>query len=108
MAAEQDSPAAPPAFIVFIKESTTDPEALRRYSAQVGATFAGHAANVLAAYGPQEVLEGPEAEGVVILRFPDRAAARAWYHSPAYQDAAQHRFEGGVYRAILVEGRPPS
>lgn len=94
-----------PAFIVFIKEATRDQRELDLYAEKVGATFAGHAA-VLAAYGAREVLEGPDAEGVVLLRFPSMEAARAWYRSPAYRDAARHRFAGATYRAILVEGRP--
>ena len=30
-------------------------------------------------------------EGVVLIEFPDVAAAKAWYESPAYQKAKQHR-----------------
>jgi uncharacterized protein (DUF1330 family) len=50
------------------------------------------------------VLEGPAAEGVAILRFPDMAAARAWYDSPAYRQAREHRQLGADYRMLLVEG----
>jgi uncharacterized protein (DUF1330 family) len=32
------------------------------------------------------------------------AAARAWYDSPAYEEARQHRFKGAEYRMLLVEG----
>jgi len=41
---------------------------------------------------------------VVLLKFPDMAAARAWYHSPAYQAAKVHRLKGAEYRVILVDG----
>jgi len=40
----------------------------------------------------------------VIVEFPDMDAARAWYNSPAYQDARQHRFQGADYRVILTQG----
>jgi uncharacterized protein (DUF1330 family) len=32
------------------------------------------------------------------------AAAKAWYTSPAYQEARQHRLKGGKFRLLLVEG----
>ena len=53
---------------------------------------------------PFLALEGPEAEGVVIIEFPSLAEAKAWYDSPAYREAREHRFRGADYRAILVEG----
>jgi uncharacterized protein (DUF1330 family) len=57
-----------------------------------------------ALYGRQEVLEGPEVEGVVILSFPSFEEAKAWYDSPAYREARKHRFQGADYSAVLVEG----
>jgi len=92
------------AYAVFIRESTRDPAELQTYSEKVGATLAGHPISVLAAYGRQEVLEGPEVEGVVILEFPDFEAAQAWYDSPAYRAVREHRFRGAEYRAVIVEG----
>lgn len=97
-----------PAYIVFIKEATHDEGELAQYRAAVGASFVGHDARVLAAYGAQEVVEGPAMQGVVILAFPSLNAARAWYSSPSYQAAASHRFKGATYRAVIVEGRPAS
>ncbi|RZM31916.1 MAG: DUF1330 domain-containing protein, partial [Sphingomonas sp.] len=53
-----------------------------------------------------ETLEGPAVEGAVILEFPDVAEAHAWYDSPAYQDALQHRLKGADYRVFVIEGLP--
>ena len=58
----------------------------------------------LAVYGKHEMLEGPAIEGAVILEFPTVEAARAYYHSAAYQDAVQHRFLGADYRVFIIEG----
>jgi uncharacterized protein (DUF1330 family) len=58
----------------------------------------------LAAYGRHVTLEGPDVEGVVIAEFPSLEEARAWYESPAYQEAVQHRLRGAVYRGLIVEG----
>jgi hypothetical protein len=41
-----------------------------------------------------EVVESAGAEGVAILEFPALAEAKAWYASPAYQEASQHRCDG--------------
>ncbi|WP_249781027.1 DUF1330 domain-containing protein [Bradyrhizobium sp. dw_78] len=59
---------------------------------------------VLAAYGAYEDLEGPRTEGTVIAEFPSMEAAKAWYDSPSYRDARQHRLGGTVYRGTLVAG----
>jgi uncharacterized protein (DUF1330 family) len=91
-------------YVVFTRESTQDQDELGKYQSEVSKSFDGHPIKVLAAYGPQQVLEGPAPEGVVIVEFPTTAAARAWYDSPAYQTVAKHRFNGATYRAVLVEG----
>jgi len=91
-------------YIVFTRESTRDASELATYSQKVGDTLAGHPIKVLAAYGRQEVIEGPPVEGVVILEFPTFAAAKAWYDSPAYRQVREHRFRGADYRAVIVEG----
>jgi uncharacterized protein (DUF1330 family) len=92
------------AYIVFTRESTRNAAELATYSQKVGDTLAGHPVTVLAAYGRQEVLEGPEVEGVVILEFPTFGEAQAWYNSPAYREVREHRFRGSEYRAVIVEG----
>ena len=91
-------------YIVFTRESTQDQNELNIYRSEVRETFEGHPIKVLAAYGPQQVLEGPAPEGVVIVEFPTTTAAREWYDGPAYQAITQHRFKGATYRAVLVEG----
>ncbi len=91
-------------YIVFTRESTRDAAELAAYSRQVGDTLTGHPVTVLAAYGRQEVIEGPDEEGVVILEFPTFEAAKAWYESPAYREVREHRFRGADYRAVIVEG----
>jgi uncharacterized protein (DUF1330 family) len=92
------------AYMVFTREKTTDPAELEIYGKMAGAASAGHPLTPLVIYGKQEVLEGPPIEGVVVLSFPTAAEAKAWYESPAYQAARQHRFKGAEYRAVLVEG----
>ena len=92
------------AYLLFIREKTIDQSELEAYWAKLRATMAGHPIKVLAAYGRHVTLEGPEVEGVVVAEFPSVEEARAWYDSPAYQEAAQHRLRGAVYRGLIVEG----
>ncbi len=44
-----------------------------------------------------EVLEGAEVQGVVILEFPTVAESKAYYESPAYREAREHRFKAADY-----------
>ncbi|HBN9703298.1 TPA: DUF1330 domain-containing protein [Pseudomonas aeruginosa] len=92
------------AYVIFTREHTTDAAELQRYAQEAPAAREGHDVTRLAFYGQLEVLEGPPIEGAVILRFPDMAAARAWYASPTYQAALQHRLRGAQYRVFLIEG----
>ena len=92
------------AYIVFTRERLRDEAEFGAYAAKAGATLAGHEGQPLAFYGPHETLEGAPIEGAVIVSFPDLAAAKAWYQSPAYQAAVKHRFAGADYRVFITEG----
>jgi uncharacterized protein (DUF1330 family) len=93
-----------PAYAVFIRESTQNQLELDAYTPKAEASMGGHVMTVLAAYGRQEVLEGPPVEGIVIVEFPSVEDAKVWYDSPAYREAREHRFRGARYRAVIVEG----
>src|SRR5882724_8037048 len=93
------------AYVVFIGEKTPDQGELDGYAKGAQTTVAGHEAKVLelAFYGLHEDLEGAATEGAVILEFPNMAA-KAWYDSPLYRKAREHRFKGASYRVTVVEG----
>jgi uncharacterized protein (DUF1330 family) len=93
-----------PAYAIFVRERTRVRSELDAYSKKAGGTLAGHPGKALALYGRHEVLEGAAMEGVVILEFPTFEAAKAWYDSPAYREAREHRFKGADYRAFIVQG----
>ena len=92
------------AYIVFTRIHTRNRDELTLYAAQAPAFMAGHKVKNHANFGPCQVLEGPGIEGVAILEFESVEAARAWYFSEAYQDASKHRWLGGDYSAVIVEG----
>lgn len=93
-----------PAYAIFIKNSTRDADQLKVYGQKAAAARGDHKLTPLVAYGALETLEGDPAEGVVLLQFPDMAAARAWYDSPAYQEAKAVRLKAADYRVIFCEG----
>lgn len=92
------------AYVVFMREKTLNQSELEAYWARVKETMEGHPLKVLAAYGKHVTLEGSDVEGVVIAQFPSLEEARVWYDSPAYQEAAQYRHRGAVYRGLIVDG----
>jgi len=93
------------AYIVFTRERTRDEAQLDQYKKLAPASFRQHPATFLAIHGRHEVLEGPALEEIIILEFPTYEEAKSWYHSPEYQAACEHRFQGGDYRCIITEGK---
>jgi uncharacterized protein (DUF1330 family) len=94
------------AYVILMRERMKNAEEFATYGKMAGAARGGHEITPLAFYGALTHLEGDPAEGVVILQFPDVAAAKAWYESPAYQAALVHRKLGADYRVMIVEGVP--
>jgi uncharacterized protein (DUF1330 family) len=92
------------AYIVFTREQTLDQSEMDAYNGSVQETLKDSGIKLLAAYGKQEALEGPESEGTVIAEFPNVEMAKAWYEGPAYRKVREHRFKGAKYSAVLVEG----
>jgi uncharacterized protein (DUF1330 family) len=91
--------------MIFIREQPVrDDVAMAEYRRLNRETAANHDMKPLVVYGHLEAVEGPAPDGVVILKFPDVAHAKAWYTSPAYQAALQHRLQAADYRALIVEG----
>lgn len=92
-------------YLIFIRESEIRDQAeYDVYSALGRAAGAGHDGKPLVMYGAHEVLEGRAIEGVVIVQFPTVSEAKAFYASPAYQEALYHRLKSADYHVIVVEG----
>ena len=92
------------AYVVFTREKMRDPEQYEQYKEKARPAAKGHPLKPLALYGAFEMLEGAAIEGAVILEFPTVETAKAYYNSPAYQDAVKHRFLGADYRVFIVQG----
>ena len=90
-------------FIIYL-QSVKDPAALAEYRRLAVPAFEKSGAIVRVRGGRAEVLEGDALQHVVMLEFPDLAAAKAWYDSPEYQAALEHRLAAAESYAVLVEG----
>jgi uncharacterized protein (DUF1330 family) len=91
---------------LFIAISTiTDRDKLNQYLAGAPASLAGRELELLAFTESGEDVEG-QAPGsrVVVVKFPDKAAAMDWYNSPEYQAVVKLRIEGTDGFAMVCDG----
>ncbi|MFJ4623768.1 DUF1330 domain-containing protein [Streptomyces sp. NPDC088812] len=56
---------------------------------------------------PAEVVEGTWPGNMVLIEFPGLDEARAWYHSPEYQDILRLRTDHIEGDVLLIEGVGP-
>jgi len=91
------------AYVIAIRNHTKDPAEMAAYRTAAQDVPRG-VARPLAMYGDYKVLEGPHVEGVVLLEFPTMAEAKAFYETPAYRKATDHRLKGADYQFIIVQG----
>jgi uncharacterized protein (DUF1330 family) len=90
---------------VLVEITVTDPEAYEAYKALAGPAVEQHGGRYLARGGATDLLEGSaEPARVVLIEFPDLAAARRWYDSPEYRAARAARADAAVARMVAVEG----
>lgn len=85
--------------------TVTDAEKMAEYRVWSSKAMAEHGAEILVRGGAVEVLEGAWSPSrLVVLRFPDHAAAKAFYDSPTYSHARTLREGAGVMRMVVVDG----
>lgn len=58
------------------------------------------------AQGPADVVEGTWPGLVVLMEFPSRIAADAWYHSAAYQAILPLRVKNAISDIIFIDQLP--
>jgi uncharacterized protein (DUF1330 family) len=92
------------AYFVAFRDSMSDPARYAAYLQAALPTAAGRPARILVMNGALTSLEGACPDGVVIVEFPDVAAAQDWYQSPEYQAVVGERLACTEGRAVIVEG----
>jgi uncharacterized protein (DUF1330 family) len=94
-----------PKAYVLVDIEVTDPAQYENYRKLSGPAAAAYGGRFIVRGGPTEVLEGDRVPNrVVVLEFPDVAAARAWYDSPEYREARAARANAARGSFVLVEG----
>ncbi|MGW0859498.1 DUF1330 domain-containing protein [Streptomyces sp. NPDC002690] len=80
--------------------------AIAEYIARVESTMAPYGGRFLVHGGRIVPHEGEWDGDIVLLEFPDPAAAQDWYESPGYQQILPLRTEHATSMVALVEGVP--
>ncbi len=94
-----------PAYVIADITAIKDPEIYAQYRAQVLATVTKYGGRFVVRGGAVEVLEGDWRPGrIVVLEFPDLAAAKAWYGSAEYGPLVKLRQSASTGSLLMVEG----
>ena len=95
-----------PAYFIF-NYNVVDPDGYRDYARAARPTLAEAGARVLVADPDSQEMEGMRpGHQTIVIEFPDKAAAMAWYNSPAYQDVIGTRLAATHGFALLCDGVP--
>ncbi|MFI4986519.1 MAG: DUF1330 domain-containing protein [Alphaproteobacteria bacterium] len=82
-----------------------DPETYAQYRSRVMATIEKYGGRFLVRGGAHEPLEGKwRPRRLVVLEFPDMAAAKAWYGSKDYAPLIKLRQSASEGSLVAVEG----
>ena len=88
---------------VIARVQVTDPEQYAEYTQRTPAVIASFGGRFLARGGQTVTLEGPEAEGrIVVLEFDTLEQAVACFRSPAYNEARQYRLGAAETRITCL------
>jgi uncharacterized protein (DUF1330 family) len=92
------------AYVVAI-ETVHDEAMFGEYRKQVAATLEGFAGRFVARGGKYTMLEGQwQHPRTVIIEFPTRESAEAWYRSPNYQKIIGLRHNSSSGNPIILDG----
>lgn len=94
----------PPAYVIN-QISITDPDTYMTYARAALATILAHGGEILVRGGSPESLAGPgDVDRVVLIRFANRAQARAWRASPEYAAILPLREASSTSTVYVVDG----
>lgn len=90
---------------VIAEIDVTDPEGYKLYASRAPGVTLPCGGKYLARGGRTECLEGEAPKSrIVVIEFPDVAAARAFYYGKAYQELVPLRQAASTGRMFVVEG----
>lgn len=93
------------AYVIADVQLTGDAEELAEYRSKVVATLEPYGGRYLARGSEIDVVEGEWSPGqIVLVEFPDLAAARAWNDSAEYRAIAPLRIRNTDSKRLIVQG----
>ena len=93
---------------VIVQIDITDPATYARYRVLAPPSIALYGGRYLVRGGASRVLEGSwQPSRLVVLEFPDRERAQAWWDSPEYAAAKALRQQSATTEMLLIEGSAP-
>ena len=93
-------------YLVYICQAVRDRAGLERYWRDAPAAYPKNNVDVLAGYGPCEVLDADQeerVEGVVIAEFPPFEQTVEWFNGDAYVQARKNRTNDNDYLGMVVD-----
>ena len=93
-----------PAYAVAHMRQVTMGPPIVEYLERIDATLAPFDGRFVVHGGQVEVVEGTWPGHLIVIEFPDRARAHAWYASAAYQQIVALRTDNSRSDVIVAEG----
>jgi uncharacterized protein (DUF1330 family) len=94
-----------PAYVIGDVRDAWDAAALDEYRRRNTDAVANHGGRFVVRGGEHELLEGEwDTRRIVVIEFPDAAAARAWWESDEYQPLKELRRGASTTNIVLVDG----
>jgi uncharacterized protein (DUF1330 family) len=92
------------AVYIVSRVDITDPERMAGYMQAAPATVETFGGRYIARTGNIEVIEGEQrCDRVVVLEFPTREQALAWYHSEEYRPLRDERWQAATASIMLLQ-----
>ncbi len=91
--------------IANLTEARPGPEGAE-YLQRIDATLEPFSGRFLVHGAAPEILEGSSSGDTIIVEFPDRASAIAWYFSDAYQAIKPYRTAQYTGPVLIIDGVP--
>lgn len=89
--------------IAHLRNVSVGPEIVE-YLQRIDATLEPFGGRFIIHGGEKDVLEGSWPGDVIVIEFPDRAAARQWYDSPAYREILALSVDHSDGDLMIVDG----
>ena len=93
-----------PAYAVAHMRRVTMGPAIVEYLERIDATLAPFGGRFIVHGGEFELLEGSWPGNLIVIEFPDRGQASAWYNSDAYSKIVALRTNNSESDVIMIEG----